>query len=334
MANVNVSTAFVRAGLLLACGAACQVRAYPLRGGEAGPDIPCPTELVGFATAGDSTTGGGTAAPVTVSTLADFQTYAQMAGPAVIQVSGTLSFAAAGQIDVASDKTIVGLGAGSGFVGGGLRLKEVQNVVIRNLVIARATGTDAITVQASHNVWIDHCDLSSDLTHDAGTYDGLVDITHASDFVTVSWTRYHDHDDTGIIGHSEDNGAEDTGHLTVTYHHDLFQNVTSGPTARFGTVHAFNNDFEQITNHALVSRSGAAMLIERNRFEDVVLPIATVFKDAQPGAATDVDNLVDATDGASMITMTTTWTPPYPYTADSKTSVAALIKACAGTGKL
>jgi pectate lyase len=31
------------------------------------------------------------------------------------------------------------------------------------------------------------------ITGDKDTYDGLLDITHASDDVTVSWTKFHDH---------------------------------------------------------------------------------------------------------------------------------------------
>jgi pectate lyase len=319
---------------LLAALAGCDARAFPLRDDPAAPNVLCPTEMVGFATAGGSTTGGGAVPPVTASTLDAFKAIAAMAGPAVIQVNGTLAFPSGGQVDVASDKTIVGVGAGSGFAGGGLNLKGSQNVIIRNLTIARATGTDAITLQLSKNIWIDHCDLSSDLDHDAGTFDGLVDVTHATDFVTVSWTRYHDHDDTGIIGHSEDNGDEDTGHLTVTYHHNLFRNVIAGPTARFGSVHVYNNDFDRVTDHALAARSGAVMLVERNVFTQVALPITTTYKDANPGAATDVGNVVDASDGASTITATTTWVPPYGYTADSASSVPALVQACAGPGKI
>jgi pectate lyase len=322
---------------LLAGASGCDARVYPLRDDSTGPSGLCPTELGGFATMGGSTTGGAGGPLVTASTLDAFTRYAAMSGPRVIQISGTLAFPADGdahQIDVASDKTVVGLGAASGLLGGGLNLKQSQNVILRNLVIAKAVGTDAVTLQLSRNVWIDHCDLSSDLDHDSGFYDGLVDITHATDFVTVSWTRYHDHDDTGVIGHSADNGAEDTGHLTVTYHHNLFHDVTAGPTARFGSVHAYNNSFAEVSDHALASRSGAAMLVERNVFEGVVLPITTVFNDAAAGAATDVQNVVDASDGASDITMTTTWSPPYAYGADSGSSVPALVDACAGTGKI
>jgi pectate lyase len=80
-----------------------------------------------------------------------------------------------------------------------------------------AANGDAITIQASKNVWIDHVDLSSDLDHDKDYYDGLLDVTHGSDWVTISNSYLHDHWKASLVGHSDSNGSEDTGHLTVTY---------------------------------------------------------------------------------------------------------------------
>ncbi|GIE98730.1 pectate lyase family protein [Paractinoplanes rishiriensis] len=73
----------------------------------------------------------------------------------------------------------------------------------------------------STNVWIDHNDFSN-----GG--DGLLDITHGSDFITVSWNRFHNHDKTLLLGHADDNSAEDNGHLRVTYVHNYFDGTTSG----------------------------------------------------------------------------------------------------------
>lgn len=52
---------------------------------------------------------------------------------------------------------------------------------------------DAVTIQLSTNVWVDHCDLSGDETVGKDTYDGLVDLSHAADFVTISNTYFHNH---------------------------------------------------------------------------------------------------------------------------------------------
>src|SRR5436309_1937183 len=98
-------------------------------------------------------------------------------------------------------------------------------------------GDDPLRGLHHHDWRGDHCDLSSERNPDGASYDGLVDITHAAESITISWTKFHDHRDTSIVGHSDLNGTEDKGHLHVTYHHDLFQNVDAGPRIRFGTVH-------------------------------------------------------------------------------------------------
>lgn len=60
---------------------------------------------------------------------------------------------------------------------------------------------DAITINESSNVWVDHCDLSGDETVGKDTYDGLVDLSHAADFVTISHTYFHNHVSASSKGH-------------------------------------------------------------------------------------------------------------------------------------
>jgi pectate lyase len=381
--NMKVETA-LGAGGWLAIGAilltgGCDVRLSPFRAlsmdagpgpkdaapavtdsaAESGLPIPCPDEILGFATTNGGTTGGGGLTPLVVNAsdsdaFAKLSTYAneKMPGPLVIELVGMVAFpgpddsgSSEQQIRVSSEKTIVGSGAASGLTGGGLNLTGSDNVIIKNLVISKALGTDAISLNQSTHVWIDHCDLSSDRGADADTYDGLVDITRASDLVTVSWTRYHDHDDTGIIGHSDSNAAQDTGFLHVTYHHDLFTNVTAGPRVRFGSVHLFNDYFEGIGYYGVASTMGALVMVDDSYFKNIPSPVdpampgwpltTTLPDSAEPGYFWPVNNLTDSTDGGNNLsTLAMQWTPPYPYTPDSVTSVPALVAACAGTGKI
>ena len=306
----------------------CDARLYPITGAPP-VEIECPTALVGFATEGGGTTGGGSTAPVTVSTAEAFRAAAEAEAPAVIQVSGT--FALDEQVRVASNKTLIGVGDSSGFTGAGLELRDSENVIIRNLVISRAVDADAITLQQARRVWIDHCDLSSDRDKEQGTYDGLVDITHAADDITVSWTVFHDHFDSGLVGHSSDNAEEDTGHLTVTYHHNLFSRIEGGPRVRFGTVHVYNNVFSDVTLYAVASQMGATVLVERNWFAQVATPILTHYSDPADGAAREIEN-VYRDSGAPTITMDTTWRPPYAYLPESAETARTLVSACAGVG--
>jgi pectate lyase len=97
---------------------------------------------------GQNGTSGGAGGPtVTVSTPADFISYAQRPGPYIIVVNGVITLSA--MTDVTSDKTIVGIGANSGFTGYGLNIglpiddaitsppaNAVHNVILRNLKIS------------------------------------------------------------------------------------------------------------------------------------------------------------------------------------------------------
>lgn len=52
------------------------------------------------------------------------------------------------------------------------------------------------------------------------SYDGLLDITHASNLVTVSWNKFHDHWKGSLVGHSDNNAGEGTiktSHVSILY---------------------------------------------------------------------------------------------------------------------
>lgn len=92
----------------------------------------------------------------------------------------------------------------SGFTNSGIRVKRADNVILRNLYLHNAPSKkDLVELQYSTNVWIDHNDFSSNgITGDKDAYDGLLDITHGSDGVTVSWNKFHDHWKVGDLHQS------------------------------------------------------------------------------------------------------------------------------------
>ncbi|MFJ9835927.1 polysaccharide lyase family 1 protein [Streptomyces sp. NPDC101169] len=300
--------------------AATAVLALPQAAGAAD------TAPVGF---GAGTTGGGGATPVTVSTPDAFKAAVAGGSAKVVKVNGLISLS--GQIDIGSNTTVLGVGSSSGFTGGGLRLKKVTNVVVRNLNLSKAVKTDAITVQASTKVWIDHNTLSSDRDHGKDYYDGLVDITHGSDYVTVSWNTFKDHYKGSLVGHSDSNASEDTGHLRVTYHHNWFDNVNSRiPSLRFGTGHFYDN-YVVGAETAVHSRMGAQMLVENNVFRDTAVAVTTSRDSDVDGYANLRGN--DLGGAATEISRTGTFTsPPYGYTAEPASGVAASVTAGAGAG--
>jgi pectate lyase len=176
-------------------------------------------------------------------------------------------------------------------------------------------------------------------------------VTHASDAVTISWNRFHDHINNAgsLVGHSADNGAEDTGHLTVTYHHNLFLNIPTGsPRTRFGHIHVFDNYYLTVPHdnlpvdnvYAIASASAATVLAESNFFAlPAGAPIVTHWEDtANPdGTVWDLANDYDPMDRQSFNMITTpmsNWKPPYRYNADSADVVPVVINTCAGVGKV
>ncbi|MFF2200506.1 polysaccharide lyase family 1 protein [Streptomyces sp. NPDC058145] len=283
---------------------------------------------VGF---GAGTTGGGGAAAVTVSTSDAFKAAVAGGSAKVVKVNGLISLS--GQIDIGSNTTVLGVGSSSGFTGGGLRLKKVTNVVVRNLNLSRAVKSDAVTVQASTKVWIDHNTLSSDRDHGKDYYDGLVDITHGSDYVTVSWNTFKDHYKGSLVGHSDSNASEDTGHLRVTYHHNWFNNVNSRiPSLRFGTGHFYDN-YVVGAETAVHSRMGAQMLVENNVFRGTQVAVTTSRDSDVDGYANLRGN--DLGGATTEISRTGTFTnPPYGYTAEPASAVVASVTAGAGAGKI
>ncbi|MFJ8862914.1 polysaccharide lyase family 1 protein [Streptomyces sp. NPDC102451] len=284
---------------------------------------------IGF---GAGTTGGGNASAVTVSSLDAFKSAVAGDTAKTVKVSGLISLS--GQVDVGSNTTVLGVGSSSGFTGGGLRLKSETNIVIRNLNISKPLApSDGITVQGSTKVWIDHNSFSADRDHDKDYYDGLLDITHASDNVTVSWNTFKNHYKGSLVGHSDSNESEDSGHLKVTYHHNHFQNVFSRiPSLRFGTGHVYNNLIEGADTGAH-SRMGAQMLVENNVFRDTKVAVTTNRSSDEDGYAVQRGNdlggaAVEISQGGSFTT------PPYSYTAEPASAVSASVTAGAGAGKI
>jgi pectate lyase len=309
-------------------------------------------------------TGGGSGMQVTVDAsdadaLAEFSMYAsdKMPGPLTILIDGMIAIppppdGGSGDVQkirVSSNKTVAGVGDASGFTGGGITLTSVNNVILRNLVIDRPNSddagdnVDAIHIETSHQIWVDHCDLSSNGPTATPAYDGLVDISDGSDFVTVSWTRYHDHGDTGLVGRSDSSAAaaQDASKNHVTYDHDWFNNVLTGPRVRFGTIHVLNAFFEDVANYGVASIDGANTLIENSVFQNVAPPpqddsdfgwVTTMLSSASAGSVDLVNNQTDASDGTAVLTAQAMISLPYAYSADPRDAVVGLVENCAGTG--
>jgi pectate lyase len=178
-----------------------------------------------------------------------------------------------------SNTTIVGIGRHAALKGIWMDIRGTANVpdsrtniIVRNLNFVDthdcfpqwapndgALGSwnalyDSISLRDTNNVWIDHNRFADEETADVvlprrfgvlfQVHDGLLDVTNASDLVTVSWNVFRDHDKVMLIG-SSDNAPADVGKLRVTLHHNLFAALGQRvPRVRFGQVHLYNNYYK------------------------------------------------------------------------------------------
>jgi pectate lyase len=208
---------------------------------------------------GANTTGGGTTAPVTVSTYAALKSNITSAGAKVILVSGVITIPSGQPISaVVTNKSIIGL-PGAKLINenqsnpgaGILYLKPgSSNVIIRNLVFIGPgaydiDGQDNLTADGCTNLWVDHCEFQDG-------QDGNFDNKGLTDNVTVSWCKFNylkpavgggsggssDHRFSNLIGSSASNAPAD-GHYSITFQNCYWANGCKDrmPRARNAELH-------------------------------------------------------------------------------------------------
>ncbi|KAF2678424.1 polysaccharide lyase family 1 protein [Lentithecium fluviatile CBS 122367] len=284
-------------------------------------------QLVGYAA---GTTGGGSGSGTTVTTCAALTTAAKTGG--VIKISGNLKDC--GIVKLVGNTSILGVGSSAGLENSGFQVRKVSNVIIRNIKFhTPPEGKDLVDIDESTKIWVDHCDFSSvGIVGDKDTYDGMLDAKHGSDLLTFSWNKFHDHWKGSLIGHSDNNAAEDTGKLHVTYHHNLFENVSSRlPSIRFGTLHVYSSCYRKNPTSGINVRMGAQALIEASSFTDTAQAIITNLDSDEEGLAIERNNVfsnspVTITKAGSLSSV------PYSYTADAASAACGIVDKSAGVG--
>lgn len=231
------------------------------------------TGLIGFANYSDmgcaGTTGGMGGEIVHVRTRADFENYAKASRPYIIILDADMkgSDQTSDFISVSSNKTIIGGGSGATLSKLGIDIKNQENIIIRNLRIVKASP-DAIAIRNTHHVWIDHCDLSS-INEDSDEYDGLLDFTYGSTYMTVSWCKFHDHDKTSLCSSGTRN-ISDYGRQYVTYHHNAFINCAQrNPRVGYGLGNIFNDYNENNSIYGVGIFARVRLNVENSYFKDV-----------------------------------------------------------------
>lgn len=313
------------------------------------------------------------------------------ANPKIVVVYGTIDMAAADNggpftsradqaarnlIAIPSNTTLIGAGTDARIVNAAILMKRVSNVILRNLTIVAPcdlvpvwsssegrwnSDFDAVTIYSSQRIWVDHNKFTdAPITDDQAPvekgqpkqcHDGALDVIHASDYVTVSNNIFDQHDKTHLVGAS-DSSTDEEGHLTVTFHHNLYSQVMErAPRVRYGKVHVYNNyyagsktDAPYKHNYSVGVGYKAQILSENNVFEVAgAKTCADVVKNpgssSKTGAIRDSGSLLNgaALDLSAQCGFAAAgWTIPYAsgYAPDAASAVKAKVTSSAGPGKL
>ncbi len=238
--------------------------------------------------------GGSLGETVQANTLEDLQLYMEAEEAYIVELSEHIQGLNTEEIRISSHKTLIGTSENAHIEGIRVSLNAAQNVIIRNIKFSGVIQFDEIEINGgSKNIWIDHCEFFTDLDHDIDYYDGLLDIKNQSSFITISWSKFHDHQKCILIS-SGDQEVQDTV-IRITFHHNYFYNCNSRlPSIRFGEAHIFNNLYYNAET-AINSRMEACVRVERNYFKDVGMGVGMLYSPV-PGAVQLIDNIFSNTD--------------------------------------
>ena len=278
--------------------------------------------------------------------------------------------------DIGSNKTVIGeAGQDYGFKNINPKISGT-NVIVKYLHFGDVIGddyfggkgNDALSIKGGQHVWVDHCEFSSSLTPKEvdGTaitfsdkfpvdtegensaleekwtkdfYDGLLDISETSRFVSVSNSYFHDHWKACLCGGSNDKAESQPqgSQVRLTMYNNYFENIHSRqPLFRFGKAHIYSSYLKGLgdSSSGIEVRAESRVFVDNVYFEDIN-PDKTVGCWNSPKDLGDLGAgkwTVKECEGAS-ISNNAGFTPPYNWTKTSASDSKANLPASAGISK-
>lgn len=191
-------------------------------------------------------------------------------GPVWVRFSRDMTIELRSLVRVGSNVTIDGRGRRITLQDHGLAIFGSRNVIVSNIAVdGRFRGiSQAINIaRGARDVWIDHVDLSR-------FNDRLVNVKTGSTDVTISWSKFHNHNKVMLLNNITDNSdlyrfaARDGGSRVTLHHNWFFNTVQRNPRAQFGIYHLYNNLLENWDFYGMSFSLGARALIEGNIFSN------------------------------------------------------------------
>ena len=173
--------------------------------------------------------------------------------------------------------TVEGVGPDATANGWGIRVKNAQNVEIRNLGIMNVNSDEGDNVGLQQNnqyVWVHNCDFfygdaGSDKDQVKG--DGALDCK-LSTYITFSYNHFWDNGKSNLLGLKE--GTND-GYY-ITYHHNWYDHSDSRhPRVRYYSAHVYNNYYDGNAKYGAGSTLGSSVFMENNYFRNCKYPMLT-----------------------------------------------------------
>ena len=198
-------------------------------------------------------------------------------------------------IDLGSGKyskglTIEGIGNDTTFNGFGIRIKNSNNVEIRNIGFMNCDSDegDEVSLQQNNNyVWVHNNDFFYGLAGsdaDQAKGDGQLDCKK-SNYATFSFNHFWDGGKVHLLGN---NGGE-VGYL-ITYHHNWYDHSDSRhPRVRQFSTHVYNNYYDGNAKYGIGCTQGGNVFSEANYFRNCKYPMLISMQGSDNGTFSKED---------------------------------------------
>lgn len=169
--------------------------------------------------------------------------------PRVVTFAVDGRIALASPIDLPSNITLDGRGRDVGVSGKGFRIHGQSHVILTHLAIEGVgpSSEDGIQIgfpnlPAVHHVVLDHLLFSQTGNGgDSSNVDEAISVIFGARDITVAWCHFRNWEKVLLAG-SGDADASVDGQISVTLHHNWFENTgRRHPRARYGRFDVFNN---------------------------------------------------------------------------------------------
>ena len=173
--------------------------------------------------------------------------------------------------------TVEGIGNDATVNGWGIRVKNAQNVEIRNLGIMNVDSDEGDNIGLQQNnqyIWVHNNDFfyghaGSDKDQVKG--DGALDCK-MSTYITFSYNHFWDNGKSNLLGLKE---GTSEGYY-ITYHHNWYDHSDSRhPRVRYYSAHVYNNYYDGNAKYGAGSTLGSSVFMEANYFRNCKYPMMT-----------------------------------------------------------